>query len=253
MANVPLVSNPILPPVPDEPRQDSFSDQDLQDTFDKIWKWMKDVSIQLKILFGSPQASNSQITIPLVQAGTVLPFAGVVANIPTGYLACDGAVVSQTQYAALFAAIGTQWNTGGEGSGNFRLPDLRSRGLIGAGPGSGGLSARSVGQKGGEETHTLTVAELPHLTYTLADPGHNHTLTDPGHSHTVIYEANAGGNFGGAHFAVAEANVPLQTGSSSTGISIHSATTGISVSDSNGGGAHNNMEPFGVVQWMIKF
>lgn len=55
--------------------------------------------------------------------GTVIAFAADAA--PSGYLACSGQAVSQTTYADLYALIGTTYNTGGEGAGNFRLPDLR--------------------------------------------------------------------------------------------------------------------------------
>lgn len=44
---------------------------------------------------------------------------------PNGFLECNGAVLSQTVYSELYSVIGTKFNTGGEASGNFRLPDLR--------------------------------------------------------------------------------------------------------------------------------
>lgn len=75
-----------------------------------------------------------------------------------GWLVCDGAAVSRTTYAELFAELGTTWGVG-DGSTTFNLPDLRGRGLIGSGTGSG-LTARTVGQTGGEETHLQTEAEL---------------------------------------------------------------------------------------------
>lgn len=259
MANVPLVANPIFPPVPDEPKLDieptDEKGQELQKTFDAIWKWMKDVSVQLKILFGSPQASNSAITIPLVQAGTVLAFGGVPANIPAGYLLCDGSQVSQTQFAALFSAIGTTWNTGGEAAGNFRVPDLRGCGVIGAGAGVG-LTARSVGQKGGEESHVLVTAEIPAapVTVTVTDPGHGHSVSDPGHSHDVRGLAVAAG---APNVSVPNnnGNTGFRTSTDGTGVSVNSGTTGITAAGTlaGGGGSHNNMAPFGVIQWMIKF
>lgn len=56
-------------------------------------------------------------------AGTILDRASTNATPPTGYLLCDGSVVSQAAYPDLFTAIGTAFNTGGEGAGNFRLPN----------------------------------------------------------------------------------------------------------------------------------
>lgn len=57
--------------------------------------------------------------------GTICEYAAATGTPEGRWLFCNGAVVSQTTYAALFAKIGTAWNTGGEGAGNFRLPDFR--------------------------------------------------------------------------------------------------------------------------------
>lgn len=56
-----------------------------------------------------------------VPVGTILPFAG--NNIPSGFLACNGAAVSRTTYSALFSAIGTTYG-GGNGSSTFNVPQL---------------------------------------------------------------------------------------------------------------------------------
>lgn len=56
-----------------------------------------------------------------VPAGTIIDFAG--ASIPTGYLRCDGAAVLRATYAALFAAIGTEWGAG-DGTTTFNLPNF---------------------------------------------------------------------------------------------------------------------------------
>lgn len=53
-----------------------------------------------------------------------------MAAIPAGWLEMNGQIVSQTTYAKLFGVIGTTYNTGAEGAGNFRLPNM------GAVPGS---------------------------------------------------------------------------------------------------------------------
>ena len=66
----------------------------------------------------------SSETSPSVPTGTLLPFAGTV--IPDGYLPCNGANVSRTDYANLFAAIGTKWGEG-DGSTTFTLPDFNDR------------------------------------------------------------------------------------------------------------------------------
>ncbi len=93
----------------------------------------------------------------LAPPGSIMAFAG--PNRPAGWLLCDGSVVSRTQYAELYAAIGTAWGTG-NGTSTFNLPDLRGRVVMGTGKGTG-LSLRSLGQTLGEETHKLTVDEMP--------------------------------------------------------------------------------------------
>ena len=250
MANIPLIANPLLPPVPDEPTD---FPPEYQKTADQVWQWMKDLSLQMKILFGSPQASNSAIIANLVQAGTVLPFAGVSGNIPSGYLACDGSVVSQVQYPSLWSAISSTWNTGGEGAGNFRLPDLRGRDVLGAGTGSG-LTSRAVGQIGGEETHALTISELASHNHPISDPGHPHGITDPGHFHTESRANGASGEgVAGSNLGDATVVTIMNTTTNPTGISVNTALTGISTGTAGSGAGHNNIQPFGVLQWMIKF
>ena len=69
--------------------------------------------------------------------GSMVPFAGT--NVPKGYLLCNGAAVSRTTYAKLFAAIGTKWGTG-DGSTTFNLPNSHRRFMEGT------TSAGEVGQ-----------------------------------------------------------------------------------------------------------
>lgn len=59
-----------------------------------------------------------------VPVGTIIPFAG--NSIPEGYLSCDGSAISRTDYATLFAVIGTIHGSG-DGNLTFNLPDMRGR------------------------------------------------------------------------------------------------------------------------------
>jgi microcystin-dependent protein len=68
--------------------------------------------------------------------GTLLPFAGEVANIPTGYLLCDGSLVLRADFPALFTAIGTNWGT--DTVDDFRLPN--TQGLILRGQANGSVN-----------------------------------------------------------------------------------------------------------------
>lgn len=85
-------------------------------------------------------------------AGAIAAYAG--ANAPDGWLLCDGSNVSRKSYPLLFAAIGTAYGAG-DGSTTFGLPDLRGRVPMGI------SSSHALASKGGEETHKLTVSEMP--------------------------------------------------------------------------------------------
>lgn len=67
---------------------------------------------------------SAEDLLQAVPTGSVQPYAG--ASIPTGWLLCDGSAVSRTDYAALFAAIGTLYGTG-DGSTTFNLPDFTDK------------------------------------------------------------------------------------------------------------------------------
>lgn len=151
-----------------------------------------------------------------VDTGTIIAFAGAVA--PPGYLACDGSAVSRAIYGALFTVLGTTWGPG-DGSTTFNLPDLRGRVGIGTGTGSG-LTPRTLAGTGGEEGHTLDLSEIP-------SHAHNFNLN---------MDTLVGSN-----------SSEIQMGTSLYG-GIYSGAT-----DNAGGGlVHNNMQPFAVVQYLVK-
>lgn len=182
------------------------------------------------------------------------------STIPTGWLLCDGAAVSRTDFAALFAAIGTTWGPG-DGVTTFNVPDLLGRMLAGAG------GAIAVGDTGGAASVNLTVAQLPPHDHPLTDPGHTHVftgiahthvVTDPGHVHTeitAVAAANAGAAAGGA--------VPGagNTGNSVTGITNQDAVaggtndpapTGATVGNTGAGDPVDIQPPFAGVYHIIK-
>ncbi len=177
-----------------------------------------------------------------IPSGIVQMFAGT--SPPTGYLLCDGTAYSRTTYLNLFSIIGTTFGAG-DGSTTFNVPDLRSRVPVGAGTGVG-LSNRSLGGSGGEETHVLITAEIPPHNHT--DSGHTHPILDPGHTHTVPQ----GGTTGGGYSTLGNGlgSVPLSTTVSTTGISVNSGAANIQ--NTGGGGSHNNMQPWLGVNYIIK-
>ena len=72
-------------------------------------------------LTGYPDGTLTWNSQPLLPVGIVQAFAG--KTIPSGWLLCDGSAVSRTNYAKLYAVIGTTYGTG-NGSTTFNLPNL---------------------------------------------------------------------------------------------------------------------------------
>jgi microcystin-dependent protein len=72
---------------------------------------------------------------------------------PKGWALCNGQLLPINQNQPLFSLLGTTY--GGDGRVNFALPDLRGRTPIDVGPG------HTLGERGGEQAHTLSIAELP--------------------------------------------------------------------------------------------
>ena len=104
-------------------------------------------------------AKYAPVSAPVSEsAGVVKDFAGALAQIPAGYLNCDGASVLRASYAALFSAIGVLW--GSADGTHFNLPNLSRRATVGAGGTGTGTIGNAVGNVGGEENHVLIVAEL---------------------------------------------------------------------------------------------
>ncbi len=93
--------------------------------------------------------------------GEVKLFAGNFA--PRGWALCQGQLLPIAQNQALFSILGTIY--GGDGRTTFALPDLRGRVPVGTGNGPG-LSPSIIGRKGGSETQTLTVLNLPPHSHT---------------------------------------------------------------------------------------
>jgi microcystin-dependent protein len=114
-----------------------------------------------------------------VPPGCVTMFAGGKAQVPSGWLLCDGTAVSRSQYAALFEAVSTLFGTG-DGSTTFNVPDFRNRFQLVHG------SFKTLGQTGGATDHTHGVG-----TYDVTNAaGHTHgvngtSAASAGHEHAA--------------------------------------------------------------------
>jgi microcystin-dependent protein len=183
----------------------------------------------------------------------------------SGWLDCDGSIVSRNTYPDLFNAIGETWGAG-DGVSTFQLPDYRGRTVIGA----DGVTYET-GDYGGAASVTLSTAQLPAHSHGVTDPGHTHTftgvahthtftgvahnhgvtdtghshgvtdpththgVTDPGHVHTSLVAANT--NTAGAAAGDATAG---DTGSATTGVTVNAAATGVTVNSNTTGLTVNN-------------
>lgn len=205
--------------------------ENLYTLFDRVRSNFEDHQSRITTLEG---------TLANFPTGVIAPYVNGV-GAPAGWLYCDGSVVSQTTYADLYAVVGSTFNSGSEGAGNFRLPDMRGKAPVGAGTGSG-LTARTLGQEIGTESETLNTTQIA---------SHSHGVTDPGHNHEfpTMKENDAGS------FTVEWANDPnlfVNGGNNDSTWATNSATTGINTNNNGGGGSHNNMQPSTVCAFIIK-
>jgi microcystin-dependent protein len=93
---------------------------------------------------------------------------------PKGWAQCNGQLLPINQNQALFSLLGTTF--GGDGRVNFALPDLRGRTPIHVG------SGHTLGERGGEQAHTLSIAELPTHTHPFNASQANANIPTPGNA-----------------------------------------------------------------------
>lgn len=138
---------------------------------------------------------------------------------PKGWALCNGQLLPINQNQGLFSLLGTTF--GGDGRVNFALPDLRGRTPIHVG------GSHTLGERGGEQAHTLSIAELP--------------------THTHVFNASQG-----------NANVPTP-GNNMFGTSnnMYSAATNLTainagtITNTGGSQAHLNLQPFLTLSFCI--
>ena len=204
------------------------------------------------------------------------PFLGEIRWVgfnfaPVGWALCDGQLMSIAQNTALFSLLGTTY--GGDGKSTFALPDMRGR--VPLHPGQGpGLSQRLLGEAGGQETVTLTTAQMPSHSHALTS--HTHTIpalavdvkassaaaTTTSPAGNVLATATIGqggqgrgrGNGGSLHvtevYNAGPTTVSMAAGSATTSPGTTGGGSGTTMA-TGGGAAHENMQPFLGVQCII--
>lgn len=152
------------------------------------------------------------------------PFLGEIMLVgfnfaPRGWALCNGQLLAINQNTALFSLLGTMY--GGNGQTTFALPDLRGRVAMHFGAGF------TQGQVGGEETHTLSVAEMP---------THNHSVqASAQNAETPIPAGGRLAAFDGGYGPATEL------------VSLAPAT----VANAGANAAHPNMAPYRAVNYII--
>jgi microcystin-dependent protein len=138
---------------------------------------------------------------------------------PKGWALCNGQLLPINQNQALFSLLGTTY--GGDGRVNFALPDLRGRVPIHMG------SGHTLGERGGEQAHTLSISEIPTHVHTANGTNTNGALAVP--------TGNVLGAFNNAY---------------SQAVSLTAINPG-TISNVGGSQAHLNMQPFLVLNFSI--
>ena len=178
-----------------------------------------------------------------VPVGSVFNLA--TTTVPTGFLECNGAAVSRSTYATLFATISTTWGAG-DGSSTFNLPDLRGQFVRGWDNSAGVDSGRSFASSQSDQNKS-----------------HNHSITDSGHFHYAFRSGNQGerqhsSNLNTTNFAASgtgagnlnEAyNISASNDEANVG-KTSSETTGITIS--NDGGTEVRVKNYALM-YVIKF
>jgi microcystin-dependent protein len=158
-----------------------------------------------------------------------------------------GQAISRTTYSALFTIMSTTYGVG-DGSTTFNLPDKRERVSVMKTSAASRLTSTyfggdstAMGATGGSESHTLTAAQIPSIT--SANASQNITVNAPANNFVTGTATNLNTSAGGSPQAT-NVNANASTASGTNSISVTSNNTG--------GGAHNNVQPTIVCNYIIR-
>lgn len=177
-----------------------------------------------------PAVDGSALTgLSAVPTGVIMAWSAAAA--PTGYVLCDGAsYLREGTYAALFAVIGTTY--GAADGTHFNVPNMKGKAI--AGYNSAETEFDTLGETGGAKTHTLSTSEMP------AHAHQERAVTSGGSSIDAVV---------GTTGAMAQPTVAAQNYSYNNG---GGAVPALNTASSGGDGAHNNLQPYITVNYIIK-
>ena len=195
-----------------------------------------------KVCASAFHGDGSNLTgITTFPTGGIVPFAGVSANTPTGFLLCDGQAVSRTTYSGIFAGVSAHYGAG-DGSSTFNLPDLRGRVVAGK-DNMGGTSANNLtgltggidgdvlGRTGGEQSVSITEAQLP------------------AHSHAAAMEETSDDSSGITRVGLGRS---LSDRAGTYRTSVSDGGGNLLIANTGSGSAHNNVQPTFILNYIIK-
>lgn len=154
---------------------------------------------------------------------------------PKGWALCNGQLLPINQNQALFSLLGTTY--GGDGQTTFGLPDLRGRAAMHAG------ANFVLGQRSGEEVHTLTASEMPQHTHVMWGNNSNGIAGIAGITPDATKRVAQG-----LVSLPAGQTAPAQIYGTGTPTGTMSADT---ISNAGGGQAHENRQPYLTLNWCI--
>jgi len=186
--------------------------------------------------------------VDVIPVGTIQMYAATEAPLG-GWLLCNGDVVSIANYPDLYAVIGSNFNYGSIGGGDFQLPNFNGRVPIGTGSVPGSSTYINLADAAGDSLKTIQEQELPQHTHPITDNGHIHNIdvsdtsidtsglilpSDPGFAVSAIFAANT-------------TTLPKNN-------AIVNATTGITVDNNNSANtAISLMQPYLGINFIIKY
>lgn len=170
--------------------------------------------------------------------GAITAYGGATA--PSGWLLCDGTAYSRTTYADLFAVIGTAYGVG-DGSTTFNVPNLKGRIPVGFNSSETEFDVR--GETGGAKTQTLSIANLPSHNHGTSGGASITTGSGGAHNHGFSQAVNTTTGGGGTRLVGLGTEVYTTAGDHT-----HSVT----LTAQGSGTAHNNLQPYLVVNYIIR-